>query len=99
MNSILEKIIFTILPILTSGVIYVVTSMNSIQDEIITLRAKVSLVVTDSNEQAVNTDAELAREKLKEELKMLIEENKDAIAVNRQAIAVLEQRLQFLEEK
>jgi len=99
MNDMLEKVIFAALPILISAVVYVGSSMTSMQTEIVNLRAKVSLVVTDSNEQATNTGAELAREKLKEELKLLIDENKDAIAVNRQTIAVLEQRILQLEAK
>lgn len=99
MNDIIEKIIFASLPVLISAVVYVGSSMNSMQTEIINLRAKVSLVVTDSNEQAVNTGAELAREKLKEELKLLIDDNKQYIAVNSQDIAVLEQRIQHLESK
>jgi hypothetical protein len=99
MNDMLEKIIFASMPVLISAVVYVSSSMNSMQTEIINLKAKISLVVTDSNEQAVNTGAELAREKVKEELKLLISENKDAIAVNTKDIAVLEQRIQQLESK
>jgi hypothetical protein len=63
------------------------------QGEIQDLRSKVSLVVTDDNKQAVNTGAELAREKLRQDLVFLIEQNKEAIAVNRQTIAVLEERM------
>jgi hypothetical protein len=99
MNDILEKVIFAALPVLISAIVYVGSSMTTMQTEIINLRAKVSLVVTDSNEQATNTGAELAREKLKEELKFLIGENKDAIAVNAMNIAVLEQRILQLEAK
>ena len=99
MNDIVEKVIFAATPVLISALVYVATSMNSLQIELIDLKAKVSLVVTDSNEQAVNTSAELAREKLKEELKLIIDDNEDAIAVNRQTIAVLEQRVDQLEPK
>lgn len=99
MNDILEKVIFAALPVLISAIVYVVSSMTSMQTEIVSLRTKMSLVVTDSNEQATNTGAELAREKLKEELKLLIGENKDAIAINSRDIAVLEQRVIQLEAK
>jgi cell division protein FtsL len=99
MNDILEKVIFAALPVLISAIVYVGSSMTTMQTEIINLRAKISLVVTDSNEQASNTGAELAREKLKEELKLLIDENKDAIAVNTKDIAVLEQRVLQLEDQ
>jgi hypothetical protein len=99
MNDLVEKVIFAATPVLISALVYVATSMNALQTELIDLKAKVSLVVTDSNEQAINTSAELAREKLKEELKLLIDETEDAIAVHRKDIAVLEQRVEQLEAK
>lgn len=92
MENILEKVIFAALPVLTSGVIYVITSMIGMQEEILNLKAKVTVVVTDDNQQAMNVSSELEREKLKAELKELI-------AVNSQAIAVLEHRISVLEQK
>ena len=93
MNEFLKNGLLALLPILSSGVIYVVTVISDMQGEIQELRAKVSLVVTDDNKQAVNTGAELAREMLRQDLVRLIEENKEAIALNRQDIAVLEERI------
>jgi hypothetical protein len=93
MNEFLKNGLLALLPILSSGVLYVVTVISEMQDEIQDLRAKVSLVVTDDNKQAVNTGSELAREKLRQDLISLIEENKEDIAVNRQSIAVLEERI------
>ncbi len=93
MNEFIKNGLLALLPILSSGVIYVVTIIGEMQDEIQDLRAKVSLVVTDDNKQAVNTGAELAREKLRQDLTALIEENKEAISVNRQTIAILEERI------
>lgn len=92
MSSILEKIVFAFLPVLTSGVIYVISSMISMQEEILNLKAKVTVVVTDDNQQAINVNSELEREKLRADLKELI-------AANSQAIAVLEHRLDTLEAK
>ena len=92
MNEFLKNGLLALLPILSSGVLYVVTVIK-MQDEIQDLRAKVSLVVTDDNKQAVNTGSELAREKLRQDLISLIEENKEDIAVNRKSIAVLEERI------
>ena len=97
MNDFLKNGLLALLPILSSGVIYVVTVIGTMQGEIQELRSKVSLVVTDDNKQAVNTGAELAREKLRQDLVYLIEQNKDAIAVNRQNIAVIEERMDNLE--
>ena len=93
MSDFIKNGLLALLPILSSGVIYVVTVISDMQGEIQDLRAKISLVVTDDNKQAVNTGAELAREKLRQELVLLIEENKEDIAVNRQSIAVLEERI------
>jgi len=93
MNEFLKNGLLALLPILSSGVLYVVTVISEMQDEIQDLKAKVSLVVTDDNKQAVNTGAELAREKLRQDLVSLIEQNKEDIAVNRQNIAVLEERI------
>jgi hypothetical protein len=93
MNEFLKNGLLALLPILSSGVLYVVTVISEMQGEIQDLKAKVSLVVTDDNKQAVNTGAELAREKLRQDLVVLIEENKEDIAVNRQSIAVLEERI------
>lgn len=93
MNEFLKNGLLALLPILSSGVLYVVTVISEMQDEIQDLRAKVSLVVTDDNKQAVNTGSELAREKLRQDLISFIEENKEDIAVNRQSIAVLEERI------
>jgi hypothetical protein len=93
MNEFLKNGLLALLPILSSGVLYVVTVISEMQDEIQDLKAKVSLVVTDDNKQAVNTGSELAREKLRQDLISLIEENKEDIAVNRQSIAVLEERV------
>ena len=92
MSSILEKIVFAFLPVLTSGVIYVISSMISMQEEILNLKAKVTVVVTDDNQQAMNITSELEREKLRADLKELI-------AANSQAIAVLEHRIAVLEAK
>ena len=93
MNEFLKNGLLALLPILSSGVLYVVTVISEMQDEIRDLKSKVSLVVTDDNKQAVNTGSELAREKLRQDLISLIEENKEDIALNRQSIAVLEERI------
>ena len=54
---------------------------------------KISLVVTSDNKQATNSGAELAREKLRQDLEKEIQKNRDMIGENRQHIAVMEDRL------
>jgi len=53
----------------------------------------VSLVVTTDNKQASNSGAELAREKLRQDLEKEIQKNRDTIFENRQHIAILEDRM------
>jgi hypothetical protein len=48
--------------------------------------------VTTDNKQASNSGAELAREKLRQDLEKEIQKNRDAIMENRQHIAILEDR-------
>lgn len=98
MNDFAKNVLIALLPVLISGVVYLMNQLAELQNTVQILQAKVSLVVTDDNKQAVNTGAELAREKLRQELVILIEENEDAIAVNRQDIAVIVERLNTLEE-
>ena len=46
------------------------------------------------NKQASNTGAELAREKLRQDLSLEIQKNRDDIMYNRQKIAVIETKLE-----
>jgi hypothetical protein len=57
------------------------------------LNNKISLVVTSDNKQATNTGAELAREKLRQDLEKEIQKNRDDIMHNRQDIAVIYEKL------
>jgi len=50
-------------------------------------------VVTSDNKQAVNSGAELAREKLRQDLEKEIQANRDLIHVNKERIIVLEQKV------
>jgi len=55
-------------------------------------------VVTSDNKQATNTGAELAREKLRQDLEKEIQHNRDMIFDNRQTIAVLNERIAALKK-
>ena len=50
-------------------------------------------MVTSDNKQASNTGAELAREKLRQDLEKEVQKNRDDIHVNRMHIAILEEKL------
>jgi hypothetical protein len=90
----IEKITFAILPLLFSCVVYLMNSLSSLSHEVTILNSKISLVVTSDNKQATNTGAELARERLRQDLSAEIQKNRDDIQYNRQKIAVIESRME-----
>jgi hypothetical protein len=50
-------------------------------------------VVTSDNKQAANSGAELAREKLRQDLEREIQTNRDMIHQNHEHISILEEKL------
>ena len=92
-GAFIEKLLFAILPLLLGSVGYLINALGSIQHDVTILNQKVSLVVTTDNEQASNSGAELAREKLRQDLEKEIQKNRDAIFENRQHIAIIEDRI------
>ena len=89
-----EKVTFALLPLLFSCVVYLMNALSNIQHEVTILNSKISLVVTADNKQASNSGAELAREKLRQDLEKEIQKNRDQIAENRMHIAILEEKMQ-----
>ena len=89
-GALIEKITFAILPLLFSCVVYLMSSLSNLSHEVTILNSKISLVVTSDNKQATNTGAELARERLRQDLSSEIQKNRDDIQYNRQKIAVIE---------
>ena len=92
-GALIEKITFAVLPLLFSCVVYLMSALSSLSHEVTILNSKISLVVTSDNKQASNTGAELAREKLRQDLEKEIQKNRDDIQTNRQHIAVMEERM------
>jgi hypothetical protein len=84
---------FALLPILFACVVYLMNSLSTLSHEVTVLNNKISLVVTSDNKQASNTGAELAREKLRQELEKEIQKNRDDIQLNRMNIAVIETKI------
>jgi hypothetical protein len=93
-GALIEKITFAILPLLFSCVVYLMSSLSNLAHEVTILNSKISLVVTSDNKQATNTGAELARERLRQDLSQEIQKNRDDIQYNRQKIAVIESKLE-----
>lgn len=95
-GALIEKISFAVLPLLFSCVVYLMSALSSLSHEVTILNSKISLVVTSDNKQASNTGAELAREKLRQDLEKEIQKNRDDIQHNRQDIAVINEKLKNL---
>ena len=89
----IEKITFALLPLLFSCVVYLMSALSNLAHEVTILNSKISLVVTSDNRQSPNSGAELAREKLRQDLEKEIQKNRDDIANNRQDIAIILERI------
>jgi hypothetical protein len=92
-GALIEKLTFAVLPLLFSCVVYLMSSLSNLSHEVTILNSKISLVVTSDNKQASNTGAELARERLRQDLATEIQKNRDDIQYNRQKIAVIESKM------
>ena len=92
-GAFIEKLLFALLPLLIGSTGYLISALGALQHDVTILNQKVSLVVTTDNKQAVNSGAELAREKLRQDLEKEIQANRDQIATNRLHIAVMEDKL------
>ena len=88
-----EKLLFAILPLIIAGVGYLLNAVNTLNHQVTILESKVSLVVTSDNKQATNTGAELAREKLRQDLTEQIQKNRDSIQENHERITVHDERI------
>jgi hypothetical protein len=95
-SALIEKLTFAVLPLLFTCVVYLMSALSNLSHEVTILNSKISLVVTSDNKQATNTGAELARERLRQDLSIEIQKNRDDIQHNRQNIAVIETRLERL---
>jgi hypothetical protein len=93
-GALIEKVTFAILPLLFTCVVYLMSALSNLSHEVTVLNSKISLVVTSDNKQATNTGAELARERLRQDLAAEIQKNRDDIQYNRQRIAIIETKLE-----
>ena len=93
-GALIEKLTFAVLPLLFTCVVYLMSALSNLSHEVTILNSKISLVVTSDNKQATNTGAELARERLRQDLSLEIQKNRDDIQYNRQKIAIIESKLE-----
>ena len=92
-SQFIEKMAFAVLPILFTCVVYLMSALDKLTHDVTVLNAKISLVVTSDNKQAVNSGAELAREKLRQDLEKEIQRNRDMIHENQKNISIIEDRM------
>jgi hypothetical protein len=98
MGEIGQKIIFAIIPILFTCVVYLMNALSTLQTNVNTLQSKVQIVVSADNKQVTNLDAALAREKLRQDLLDSVQEINTRASSNRARIDVLERRLDILDK-
>ncbi len=98
MGEIGQKIIFAIIPILFTCVVYLMNALSTLQSNVNTLQAKVQIVVSADNKQVTNLDATLAREKLRQDLLDSVQEINSRASSNRARIDVLERRIDILDK-
>jgi hypothetical protein len=98
MGEIGQKIIFAIIPILFTCVVYLMNALSTLQSNVNTLQAKVQIVVSADNKQVTNLDAALAREKLRQDLLDSVQEINARASQNKARIDVLEKRLDILDK-
>jgi hypothetical protein len=92
----IEKLLFALLPLIIAGVGYLLNAVSTLNHQVTVLESKVSLVVTSDNKQASNTGAELAREKLRQDLTEAIQRNRDSIQQNKEHITLHEEKIRQL---
>ncbi len=98
MGEIGQKIIFAIIPILFTCVVYLMSALSTLQNNVNTLQSKVQIVVSADNKQVTNLDAALAREKLRQDLLDSVQEINSIASSNRARIDVLERRIDILDK-
>jgi hypothetical protein len=98
-GAFIEKLLFALLPLIIAGVGYLLNAVSTLNHQVTVLESKVSLVVTSDNKQASNTGAELAREKLRQDLTEAIQHNRDSIQQNKEQLSIHDEKLKQLNQK
>ena len=96
-GALIEKIMFALIPILFSCIVYLITSLSTANERITTLEAKMQTIVTADALHEMNNRLDLAREKLRQDLLNIQTENVEHHAENKSSVKVLEWRVSALE--
>jgi hypothetical protein len=98
-GAFVEKLLFALLPLIIAGVGYLLSAVGTLAHQVTILESKMSLVVTSDNKQASNTGAELARERLRQDLTEAVQRNRDSIQLNKEMIAIHEEKIRQLQKQ
>lgn len=98
-DNLLEKIAFAAIPLLFSCLVYLIGTLNDIEHRVTVLESKIHVVVNDNNEAVPPAQAELAREKLRQDFLAGQTEALVRHEENRSAVKLLAWRIEKLEEK
>jgi hypothetical protein len=98
-GAFIEKLLFALLPLIIAGVGYLLSAVGTLAHQVTILESKMSLVVTSDNKQASNTGAELARERLRQDLTEAVQRNRDSIQLNKEMIAIHEEKIRQLQKQ
>jgi hypothetical protein len=96
-GALIEKIMFALIPILFSCIVYLINSLSGANERITMLEAKIQTIVTADALHEMNNRLDLAREKLRQDLLNIQTENVERHAENKSSDKVLEWRVSALE--
>ena len=97
-GALIEKVTFAVLPIMFACVVYLMNALSHVNHQLTILESKMQLVVTSDNKQAPNMGAELAREKLRQDLMQANTEAISRAAAHQAVIDTLQFRVTELEK-
>jgi hypothetical protein len=98
-GALVEKVIFALLPITFSCVVYLISALNDASQRITILESKVQVVVSADNKIIMNPASELAREKLRQDFLEANTLSKIQHESNEKNIEFLKWRIEEIEKK
>jgi len=98
-GALVEKVIFALLPITFSCVVYLISALNDASQRITILESKVQVVVSADNKIIMNPASEIAREKLRQDFLESDTQQKILHEANVKDIEFLKWRVEEIEKK
>lgn len=98
-SALIEKIIFAVTPFIFTGFVYLISALNEVNTKLAVLENKIAVVVTPENTPRPNEQAELSREKMRQDFMNEQNENLVRHTENRSSLELLTWRITQLENK